>query len=375
MPQLFESSFVKSLELKNRAIRSATWSAVGDDKGFVTNRAVELYSHLAAGGLGLIITGFQYVLPNGVAMPYQMGNYDDAQTEGLRRLAAAIRSNGCRVVAQIVHTGAKANPSLFPEQGELWGPSAIPDPQTGNTPREVTPPEIRLLVDAYAAAARRCKEAGFDGVQLHCAHGYGINQFLSPAANRRGDEYGGDRAGRYRFLGETLEAVRGAMGTDYPVMVKLSGNDHLEGGMTPEDALYVARRLEEDGIDAIEMSAGSRGAGERYMPSRLSILRQEQEAYLLDLAAACKQTVKVPVVTVGGIRSPDVINRILSDNKADYVALCRPFIREPHLINRWKSGDQAKARCISCNQCFGTADQGRGIFCAVEAKELERTTP
>src|SRR5512139_2604444 len=181
MRELFEKSTIKSLELQNRSVRSATWSGVGDRKGYVTDTAIEFYTNLADGGLGLIITGFQYVMPNSVAMLYQLGNYRDDMLDGLTRLVAAIHSRGAKVMAQLAHTGSRANRDLFPEEGEVRGPSAISDPLTGTTPKEMTQQDILQVVEAFAAAALRSKKAGFDGIQLHGAHGYGINQFLSGA--------------------------------------------------------------------------------------------------------------------------------------------------------------------------------------------------
>jgi len=366
MNELFEKTAIKSRVLENRSVRSATWSAVCDGKGYVKGLAADYYGKIADGGVGLIVTGFQYVLPNGIAMPYQMGNYHDDMLEGLRRLTEAIHLKGGKVVAQLVHTGTKANPDLFFEDGEIWGPSAIPDPLTGRVPKEMTRQDIAQLIEAYAAAASRSKRAGFDGIQLHGAHGYGINQFLSGAANQRSDEYGGDMVGRYRFLGDVLKTVRAAVGEDYPVLIKLSGHDYAEGGLVPEESLYVARRLVEDGIDCIEVSAGSRASADGMIPSRLKIRRQVDEAYNAQLARRFKEAVNVPIITVGGIRSPDVAAKVLAEELADYVAFCRPLIREPQLINRWKRGDLAKATCISCNGCFDTGLDGTGVVCKVD---------
>jgi 2,4-dienoyl-CoA reductase-like NADH-dependent reductase (Old Yellow Enzyme family) len=371
MSQLFEKSNIKSLELQNRSVRSATWSGVGDRKGYVTDTAVEFYTRLAEGDLGLIVTGFQYVMPNAVAMLYQLGNYRDDMLDGLTRLVTAIQSRGVKVMAQLVHTGSKANRDLFPEEGEVWGPSAIADPQTGTTPKEMTQRDINQVIEAFAAAALRSKKAGFDGIQLHGAHAYGINQFLSGAMNRRSDKYGGDISNRYRFLGEILEAVRGAVGLDYPVFIKLSGHDYFDGGLVLEESLYVARRLVEDGIDCIEVSAGSRASANGMIPSRMNIRREEEEAYLTPLARSFKDAVNVPIITVGGFRSSGVVSRVLSEGMADYVAFCRPLIREPRLISRWKSGNLEKAKCISCNGCFETGLEGFGVTCKVEKKLKE----
>ncbi len=373
MSRLFEKTAIKSCELENRSIRSATWSGVADGKGRVTDLAISFYRSLAEGGVGLIVTGFQFVMPNGIAIAWQLGNYGEDMVEGLSRLAEAIHAAGGRVAAQIAHAGARANPKLFPEEGELWGPSALPDPLTGNTPKEMTREDIRQAVLAYGAAALRAKKAGFDAVQIHAAHGYGINQFLSGASNRRSDAYGGDITGRYRFLAEVMESVRGAVGKDYPVFVKLSGNDHCEGGLTTGESLHVAHRLVQDGIDCIEVSAGSRASADGMIPSRTNIAREEDEGYLAELAGLFKEKVSVPVVAVGGIRSLPVISRILEGGLADYVALSRPLIREPDLINRWKSGSVEKSKCVSCNGCYDTGYQGLGISCKIERKEKERS--
>ncbi len=367
MPELFERTSIKSIEIANRSVRSATWSGVGDERGYVTDLAVDLYSRLAAGGVGLIITGYQYVLPNGMQLPFMIGNYEDDQIEGLTRLAEAIHAQGCKVVPQLVQTGIRANPKLVHEGWEVWAATA--DPASGKA-KEMTTQDILKLIEAYAAAALRSKKAGFDGIQLHGAHGYGINQFLSPAFNQRGDAYGGSSEKRYRFLGETLEAVRGAVGDDFPVLIKLNAHDFLDGGLLPDETLEVARRLSDDGIDAIEVSGGSAGSG-KLGPARMKIRKPEDEAYFLDLASGIKDATGLPVITVGGIRSVETINDILSEGKADYVAMSRPFVREPDLVNRWKSGDTAKAKCISCNGCFETGMKGTGVTCKVERKLKE----
>lgn len=372
MATLFEKTAIKSLELANRSVRSATWSGVGDDRGYVTDRAVEFYRELGRGGIGLIVTGYQFVMPNGRQLPYQIGNYEDGQLEGLARLAAAAHEGGGKIAPQLVHCGASASQKLMPEGFEAWAPSAIADKLTGVVPKEMTIADIAQLVEAYAAAAARSVNAGFDAVQLHGAHGYGINQFLSAATNKRGDRYGGDIKKRYRFLGEVLEAVRAAVGEDFPVMIKLNAHDYVEGGLVPEEALEVALRLADDGIDAIEVSGGSAASDPRESPSRPAILKESDEAYFADLAAFIRERVKVPIITVGGIRSLKKIQEIFDTRKADYVALARPFIREPHLINRWKSGDTARASCISCRGCFETGRKGLGISCKVEREQKER---
>jgi 2,4-dienoyl-CoA reductase-like NADH-dependent reductase (Old Yellow Enzyme family) len=163
-----------------------------------------------------------------------------------------------------------------------------------------------------------------------------------------------------------LEAVRGAVGADFPILIKLNGHDYVEGGLVLDETVKFARFLADDGIDAIEVSGGSAASPKHLGPARTKIRREEDEAYFAHLAAAVKEAVKLPVITVGGIRSLKTISDILSEGKADYVSMSRPFIREPHLIKRWKAGDTRKAACISCNGCFETGMQGLGISCKVE---------
>ncbi len=366
MAHLFEKTWIHSLELANRSIRSATWSGVGDKAGYVTPRALDFYRILAQGHIGLIVTGYQYVLTNGNRLPYTIGNCHDAHVPGLARLAAVVHKLGGKIVPQLVHAGSRANTRLFGQGDTLWGPSAIPDPVSGKTPLQVKQQEILQMIEAFAAAARRAKDAGFDGVQLHAGHGYCINQFLSPAWNRREDAYGGDTTRRYRFLGEVVEAVRGSVGDHFPIFVKLNGHDFLDGGLTPEESVRIARFLADDGVAAIEVSGGSAASPEDMGPVRKHITRRAEEAYFADLARFFTQSVKVPIVSVGGIRSAETAEKILANNDADYIAMCRPFIREPLLIKRWESGCSEPSACISCNGCFESGMKGMGISCKVE---------
>lgn len=369
MSQLFEKTWINSIELGNRAIRSATWTGTCDAKGFVTDMTIDFYNRLAQGGMGLIISGYQYILPNAIQLPYMLGNYDDSQVPGLKKLAETVHAAGTKIVGQIVHTGFRANPKLFPQEGAIWAPSEVSDPAVKDQIKVVTKSEILDMVQAYANAARRLKEAGFDGVQLHGAHGYGINQFLSPYWNQRSDNYGGSLANRYRFLAETLEAVRGATSKDMTVMIKLNACDFLENGLELEETLQIAVRLADDGIDAIEVSGGSASSAKNKGPARTKILEEQDEAYFSEMADAFKNRIKVPIIAVGGFRSLKKIDEVLNVNNADYIAMSRPFIREPGLVKRWFEGDLSKATCISCNGCFETGLKGLGISCKMDREE------
>jgi len=369
---LFEKTWIRSLELSNRAVRSSTWSGVGDSKGYVTDRALEFYGELARGDIGLILTGYQYVMTNGQGLPYMLGNYDDTQAEGLKKLADTVHREGGKIAAQLVHCMARADTKLFFREGdELWGASAIPYSAQDRVPREMTRKDIARLVEAHAAAASRSRRSGFDAIQIHGAHGFGVNQFLSAAWNRRGDAYGGSLQNRYRVVGEIIEAIRGEVGKDFPVMFKLSVQDFVGDGLELPESGEIARRLADDGIDVIQVSACCSISNEDKHCTRRMIVQEKDEAYLADFARYIKEKVNVPVMIVGGIRSLPVIDGILKEKRADYISMARPFIREPHLIKRWKGGDTAGARCISCNRCFETGMKGLGISCYWERKLKE----
>ncbi len=366
-PNLFERTRIKSLELPNRFIKSSTWCGTGDGKGHVTDRTLTMHSELAKGGIGLILAGAQYVMTNGVTLPYAIGNCDDSQAKGLKSLVETVHKEGAKIVTQLHHGLARANTKLFYHEGdEVWGASAIPFPPSSPAPKEMTRKDIDRYVEAFAAAAARSHRCGFDGVMIHAAHGSGVHQFLSAAWNQRTDSYGGSPQNRYRVLGEILEAITGRVGPDYPVLIKLSAHDFVKGGLEPPESLEVARRLEQDGIAAIQVSACCGISSQDQHCPKDQILDPQDEAYLMDFTQFIKEGVKVPIIAVGGIRSYSTAEDIVKQGKADYVSLARPFIREPHLINRWKSGNPAKATCISCNGCYDTGMQGLGISCKIE---------
>jgi len=235
----------------------------------------------------------------------------------------------------------------------------------------LNPAEIQEIVAAFGWAAGRAKDWGFDGVQLHGAHGYLINQFLSPLTNRRTDEFGGNIENRCRFMMLVYRQVRRIVGNDYPVMIKLNAKDHLDGGLNQADACYAARLLDKAGIDAIEVSAGTAASGEKG-PARKKIIAPEKEAYNLELARRIKTEVACPVMVVGGFRSYDVAQKAVNQDKMDYIAMSRPLIREPGLPNRWLRGDRSPATCISCNKCFIPGMKEGGIYCVLEKKERQK---
>ena len=364
MKSVFESTTINGLELPNRLVRSATWEGLADPDGGVTESLIDVQRELADGGVGLIITGYMAVRAEGRQSPTQLLVEKDDRIPGLARLADAIHERGGKVVAQIVHCGGQA--SRDATGLDPLAPSAVASPGYPEVPRRLSPDDVNTLVASFAIAARRLKDAGFDGVQLHGAHGYLLAQFLSPVRNLRRDRWGGGVERRASFTREVFSAVRALVGPDWPVMIKLNANDFLEGSTTEEDSAFLAAALADAGIDAIEVSGGTGGSG-KLGAVRSKIETQNDEAYFLPQAEAIRKAAPgVPLMLVGGVRSLEKVESVLATGTADYFSMSRPLIREPGLPNRWVSGDHRRAECVSCSGCFGPARKGEGIRCVQE---------
>jgi 2,4-dienoyl-CoA reductase-like NADH-dependent reductase (Old Yellow Enzyme family) len=363
MPMLFESTMIKQMSLANRFVRSATWEGMAGGDGSCTPKLVELMAQLAEGGPGLIISSHTYVSQEGQAGPWQLGIYDDKLVAGFSEMTRAVHKASGRIVMQLAHAGILANPSLTGQQPK--GPSAFDKVPAGLAMNDE---EIRKVIEAFAQAARRAQTAGFDGVQIHGAHGFLLSQFLSPFFNKRRDQYGGSIENRARLVLDVYHRVRSKVGDHFPVMIKLNSEDFLEGGLSLEEMVQVAAMLETAGIDAIELSGGTLYSGECTPVRQGKFSSEEEEAYHLEGARKYKERIGAPLMLVGGIRSYGVAERLVREGLADYISLSRPFIREPHLINRWKSGDTRRAKCQSDNLCFDPAVQGEGIYCVVERR-------
>ena len=368
MSKLFEPGEINGMRLANRFVRSATWEGMAADDGACTPKLIDLMVTLAQGGVGLIISSHAYVSPEGQAGPWQIGVYDDKLIPGLEAMAAAVHENGGKIVMQLAHAGYFANAKLTGQTPQA--PSNVEGFAKGAR-QEMSADDIQGVVKAYGAAAQRAQTAGFDGVQIHSAHGYLLSQFLSPAFNHRKDEYGGDIQNRARAMVEVLREVRQAVGKDFPVLVKINCQDFIENGLQPEDSRQAGKMLVENGIDAIELSGGVLVGG-KLSPSRMGIKSAEKEAYFQNEARAFKENIQVPLILVGGNRSFQVADQMIHEGVADYISLARPLIREPGLVNRWKSGDLGKATCVSDNMCFAPAMKGEGIYCLTEEREMEK---
>ena len=362
MSALFESIVMNGMSLANRFVRSATWEGMATTEGACASRLTEMMVNLAEGGVGLIITGHSYVSREGQAGPWQLGIHEDATLPGLTKMADAVHRCGGKIAVQIAHAGARGATGL--SGLEAIGASVVYADGKAVC-REMNKEDIDRVVRAFGDAAARGKRGGFDAVENHAAHGYLLSQFLSPVSNQRKDEYGGALANRGRIVLEVLRNVRRAVGPDYPVLIKLNSEDFIDGGFSVEDMLELSALLERAGIDAIELSGGTVGGTSKYMTSRFGTISKENEIYYRDAARRFKQRIHVPLILVGGIRSLDVAECLVAEGTADYVALCRPLICEPGLVNRWKNGDTTKSACVSDNRCFNPARAGEGLRCVL----------
>ncbi len=369
MPEIFEPTKINGMAIKNRLVRSATWEGMCAPDGKPTEKLINCYRDLALGGVGLIVSSYTYVRPEGKQLPGKMGIYTDDFAADFQKLTAAVHEADGLLAVQLVHAGGQTDTSIAGRQP--LAPSGIKVDQYPQEPAELTREEIKDIIGAFGESARRARDWGFDAVQFHGAHGYLINQFLSPHTNLRTDEYGGSVENRTRFLLEVYHKVRETVGSDYPVMIKLTGSDNMDNGLVNEDAVYAAGKLSEAGIDAIEISSGTSASGAKG-PARTKINNPEKEAYNLDPAQQIKKAVSCPVMTVGGLRSFEVAEKAIQAGNMDYIAMARPLIREPGLPNRWLQGDRSPARCISCNGCFQPGLEEGGIYCVVEKKEQEK---
>ena len=362
---LFAPGRINGMRLKNRFIRSATWEGMATADGRVTPQLVDTMVALAQGGVGLIISGHAYVAKIGQASPWQLGIYDDSLIDVLKSMTDAVHEADSRIVAQLAHAGH------FALEKAIGGPPVVASAFDGlaQTPRtELSASDIEALKAVYVAAACRAQTAGFDGIQIHSAHGYLLSQFLSPWFNRRSDAYGGSVDNRVRIHVEIIEAIRQALGNDFPILVKMNCADFADGGLTVADSITAARKMVDAGLDAVELSGGLLTGG-KLSPSRPNINQPEKEAYFQEAARAFKKALDIPLILVGGIRSLDVAENLFDAGVADFLAMSRPLIREPGLINRWETGDRTPARCLSDNLCFRPGMTGKGIYCVTEERE------
>ncbi|MHA2296450.1 MAG: oxidoreductase [Candidatus Hodarchaeales archaeon] len=328
---MFSPGKIGSLELSNRFVRSATAEFAANDDGTIIKEHETLYSNLAKGNIGLIIQGHLYIMDEGKAHDKMTGIAHDFHITGLKRLTRLVHEvgTGTAIAAQLNHGGAESVSTK------------TASPREGKDVKVMTGDDIENVIEGFRQAAGRAKKAGYDAIQIHAAHGYLISQFLSTIINRRSDSWGGSLENRAQLLLAVYREVRSVVGSSFPVLVKINGSDDPFEGFPVEESSKVARWLADEGLNGIEISG---------MKSTRRLPKGE-EAYFASTARLMKNHVgDMPIIVVGGMRSFKKMQQ-LREEFADFISISRPFIREPDLVKKFRSG-KAKADCISCNKCF-----------------------
>ena len=371
MTDLFSPLRLGAIELPNRIVMSSLTRNRAGEGNVPTPLVAEYYRQRASAGL--ILTEASPICPEAHGYPRTPGIHSEAQIAGWQGVTDAVHRAGGKIALQIWHVGRISHPDLQPGGQLPVAPSALRaagQTFTGQgmkdfvTPRALATDEIPGLVATYARAARNAIVAGFDGVEVHAGNGYLLDQFLRSSTNQRTDAYGGSTENRARFITDIVKRARDIVGPNYPIMIKMNCDDFIPGGLEKEEALRVARVIFQAGIDCIEVTGGTNSESPLNIAA-MRINKEEKEAYFKSYAEALKQQIAIPIMLVGGLRTPRVMEKIISEGIADFISMCRPFIREPGLIKRWKEGDPEKAKCISCNMC-GLHVFKRSLRCYVE---------
>lgn len=362
MSSVFDNINIGNINCKNRILRSATWEALADEKGFMSDKQYEIYEELAKNDVGLISTGYARIMESDCPNAGMMGIYDDCFIPSYKKLTDIVHKHNGKIMMQIAYGGTKTTYKV--NERTIFCPSGVPEISTGTKGKEMTIDDIKLVAKAHGEAARRVKESGFDAVQIHAGHNYLLNQFLSPYYNRRADEYGGSIENRARAVIECYDEVRKAVGKDYTVMIKITCTDFTEGGFSFDDCLTFCKMLEKKGIDCIEISGNIHGKAEKmagYEFDGHSILK---DGYFVEYGKIIADKVNVPIYVTGGFRSPEYMNKILSKTNISGFGISRPFLTEPDLVKRWILGDTKKAKCVHCSKCRTPEGNYCTVFCS-----------
>ena len=355
---LFDDVAVGALHLKNRLVHVATIGNFGRD-GLPTEELIAYYARRAKGGVGLIITEGVSVHPSSQPNPSVVRAYDPAAWPGLARLASAVHAHGVPICLQLWHVGRQ---QLWGPVGSPWGVSAAPDALSGVVPHVMSVAQIAELENAFVDSAVVAKEAGFDGVEIHGAHGYLVTQFLSPWSNTRTDAYGGSPEGRMRFLRNILRGIRDACGAEFVLGLKLSGSEFVEGGLTPDDTRGVIAALEADAlIDVVGISQGNFSLSlERHVPD----MHFPPAPFADAIAQARPPQAKTPIIAIGRVMDRRTAEELVANGVADLIGMARALISDPDLPSLWRVGDDAHVRdCIACNVCWGVIHTGKHMLC------------
>jgi 2,4-dienoyl-CoA reductase-like NADH-dependent reductase (Old Yellow Enzyme family) len=373
--KVFEPFQLAGITFPNRIIRSATYEGMSDNDGKPTEELLKKYIALAKGGVGGIITGYIGVNEQGGSGLNMALLNSKENIKAYQKLTEKMHELGTPIIAQLNHCGGQT-------KEELTGmPVVAPSKISDYKAKEMTKAQILEVIEAFVQAIKDAKVAGFDGVQLHLAHGYLLSEFVSPRMNRRTDEWGGNTENRFRIVKTIVEKARKEVG-NYPIIVKINGYETLKNGMSVNESVKIAKLLEQAGCDGIEVSNGTVKAGlatmrgsvpwkmivaqndklnkmPRFVKSIIGTVAektfpqpQPKSLYNLDAAIAIKNAVNIPVIVVGGITNINEVESIINQNKGDLVSMSRPFILEADLVNKFKTGRQTHAKCIQCNFCI-----------------------
>jgi 2,4-dienoyl-CoA reductase-like NADH-dependent reductase (Old Yellow Enzyme family)/thioredoxin reductase len=355
--KLLEPIKVGRMLFKNRMVMAPLLTCLATEDGSVTKETLDYYSERAKGAIAAIIVEYAYIRKEGQARPHQLGIFSDQLIPGLSQLAEMIKANGKKALLQIVHAGRQAPRDVT--GGQAVAPSPVE--LLGEVPRELTLTEIEEIEDAFAEAARRGKQAGFDAIEIHGAHGYLVSEFLSPYTNKRTDEYGGALRNRARFALEVVKKVRDRVGTQFNLGFRMNGDDYVPGGITRDEVSKFAKMLQDASIDYIHVSAGMQDSIQRIIQPMYI-----EEASLVPLAELVKKAVKIPVITVGSL-NVRTAEKALSQKKADIVAFGRSLLADPELADKLVLGRIEDIRpCIRGNEgCTSNVRLGRPIRCEV----------
>lgn len=363
---LFSPEKIGNVEIKNRIVRSATYTHSATDDGYVTDEMIKFHTDLAKGGLGLIITGITTIDKVGTISPGQACLYHDSYIEGQKKLVKAVHDySDTKIAPQLSHSGRQGLTPI--------APSSITFREGDRVPKELTIEEVNEVVKNFIDAGRRTYEIGYDLVQLNSGHGWLLSNFLSPFTNKRTDEFGGSMENRMRILVDIYNGIVDEIGKNFPIIVKLQTQDFVEGGITLEEGKSIAKKLVDLGFAAIEPSGGSGEISRLYKiryPS-VKVQSQDDENYFLPAVKELKPIMKdSKIILMGGVRNPLIVEKLLQENTIDFIAMSRPLICEPDLPKRWKDGDLSPPLCNSCNSCYFSTRTGI-VACTVKEKLLK----
>jgi len=370
LENLFSPGKIGNVQIKNRIVRSATHERSSEKYGYVGDTHIKIYTDLAEGGTGLIITGFTAVDPAGHGSPFQVALFDDSFMAGQKKLVNAVHDySDVKIATQLGHTGRLGKHAKY----QPVAPSPVYAKTTKLTPRELKTEEIQGLIKKFVEAGCRAYECGYDMVQLHGAHGYFLSNFVSPFTNKRTDEFGGSAENKSRIFVDIYNGIRDEVGKAFPILVKLQTKDFIPEGLALEEALEIVKILVDTGFEAIEPSGGGAEAmGARMQYPSFVVKKPEDENYFLPTAIKMKPHMKnCALILMGGIKNPVSAEKILRDKNADFISMSRPLIYEPDLPNRWRNGDLSPAKCKSCNSCYWVM-LSDPLYCVVKKKRLRR---